>query len=496
MIEKLRTSEESQPVHPGLEALEDGYLSLDSSWRVTYWNAAAERMLMVSRGAVLGQVFWERLPQLRGSVAWDGMHSVRHAGSALRFLLPDPTGRARAFLSVYAAPLEDGGLAVHFRDATAEVRRAEQYSMLLESIHDGLIAADEHGQISYLNTAAEALLRLPRDRALGISLWSVLPHEPSDLRECLRATVEDGIQRHLRDLRPEGRVFRGRVFDLWTYPLSSGGISILFKDVSERVQREKELARLAAEAQEANRAKGRFFAAISHELRTPLNAIVGYTHLLSSDTYGAVPDQARRAADRARVCAEHLARLMDDVLLLTTSEIGRLPVLAEEVDLPDFLPTVVEPHRNLAEAKGLRFVVEIAAGIPVLRTDSQRLRQLIEALLSNAVKFTAKGEVRLSIVPSAAASGGEFPAEPLVDICVSDTGPGVPAEDQERIFAPFEQIGDPARSDSMLRGTGLGLTVARQLSELLSGTLFLAHTSAAGSRFCVRLPVALPARPH
>src|SRR5690606_14860548 len=125
-------------------------------------------------------------------------------------------------------------------------------------------------------------------------------------------------------------------------------ISIMFEDVSERVKRERELARLLVQANEANEAKSRFFAAISHELRTPLNAIVGYTHLLNTDTYGDVPEAARRAAERAGVCAEHLARLVDDVLLLTTAEIGKLPVIPEEISLPEFLPAVLEPHRHQA----------------------------------------------------------------------------------------------------------------------------------------------------
>src|SRR5690606_22396462 len=111
---------------------------------------------------------------------------------------------------------------------------------------------------------------------------------------------------------------------------------------TQRVRREEELAQLVVRANEANEAKGRFFAAISHELRTPLNAIVGYTHLLNTDTYGQLPESARRAAVRAGVCAEHLSRLVDDVLLLTTAEIGKLPVVPEEVVVRDFLPPVLE----------------------------------------------------------------------------------------------------------------------------------------------------------
>src|SRR5690606_31008220 len=230
---------------------------------------------------------------------------------------------------------------------------------------------------------------------------------------------------------------------------------------------------LAAEAQEANQAKSRFFAAISHELRTPLNAIVGYTHLLSTETYGGMPDGARRAAERAGICGEHLARLVDDVLLPTTTEIGRLPVSISPIRLPEYLPGIVEPLRHQAVAKGLDFVLDVPAELPLLHTDPQRLRQLLTALLSNAIKFTSQGRVRTEVLLHSATdhrmgSCGEYSLFPdrQVEISVVDTGPGIAPENRERIFGPFEQVGDPSRSDSMTRGSGLGLTVARQLARL------------------------------
>src|SRR5690606_13210000 len=242
---------------------------------------------------------------------------------------------------------------------TEEVTRLTEHTNLLESIRDGFIAVDPGWRVVYINGVAESLLRFSREQAVGLSLWPLLPQGPVEIAESLRATMEDGVHRHLREVRPEGRVFRGRIFDLWIYPLHGGGISIMFEDVSTRVDRERELARLVEKANEANEAKGRFFAAISHELRTPLNAIIGYTHLLNTDTYGGLPEAARRAAERAGVCAEHLARLVDDVLLLTTAEIGKLPVMPEEISLPDLLPVILQPHRHQAEAKGLRFEMSI-----------------------------------------------------------------------------------------------------------------------------------------
>jgi signal transduction histidine kinase len=160
----------------------------------------------------------------------------------------------------------------------------------------------------------------------------------------------------------------------------------------------------------------------------------------------------------------------------------------------------VAPLQMQAQAKGLRFEVNVEPDLPQVETDPQRLRQLLLSLLSNAVKFTSKGGVAVTVVmrdgsvdSSADADAYSLFPDRRIEITVADTGPGVPREHRERIFGPFEQLSDPARSDSMTRGTGLGLTVARQLAHLLGGRLYLAESSPSGSRFCVHLPLSLGA---
>jgi two-component system, sensor histidine kinase len=476
---------EMQATLPALEALADGVCILDRDWRITYWNAAAERLLGLRRQRMLGTVVWNEFPLLRGTATWDVLRVVRAEGKPRDFTEALPRRQGRGFAAVHAAPMADGSLLVQFRDATEEVTRRTEHTNLLESIRDGFIAVDSGWRVVYINRAAESLLRFSREQALGLSLWPLLPQGSPEIGECLRATMQDGMHRHLREVRPEGRVFRGRIFDLWIYPLHGGGISIMFENVSDRVKREQELARLVAKANEANEAKGRFFAAISHELRTPLNAIIGYTHLLNTDTYGGLPEAAHRAAERAGVCAEHLARLVDDVLLLTTAEIGKLPVISEEIVLADFLPSILEPHRHQAEAKGLAFQLRLGTGAATMETDPQRLRQLLASVVTNAVKFTASGMITVDVTLPAPGEEGE----PQIEFRVQDTGRGIDPADQDRIFGPFEQIGDPARSQSMTMGSGLGLTVARRLASLLSGTLQLERSSPQGSCFCLRLPL-------
>ncbi len=471
---------------PVLEAIQDGIYTLDQAGRITFWNAAAERMLGIPRDAALGRPFREVVPRPDGDDAWAMLLRVLEDRAPRHYLEAYSAAGLPRRLAVHASPLEGDGVLVHFRDATAELVVQEQYARLLEAIRDGFVAVDSAWRIVYINRAAEQLLRLPRDRATGMDVHALLPPGPPEIVEALVATMADGEPRHLSAVRPDSRAFRDRLFDVWTYPLSFGGVSILFEDVTGRVSREVDLARLAAEAEEANRAKSRFFTAVSHELRTPLNAIVGYTHLLSTETYGPVPAAAQRAAERAGICAEHLARLVDDVLLMTTAEVGRLPVSPSPVPLERFLRAAMEPLRQQAEAKRLGFEVEVAEDAAEVETDPDRLRQLLLALVGNAVKFTAQGRVRIAT--------RALPDDPgALELEVEDTGPGISPEDRDRIFEAFEQLGDPSRSDSMTRGTGSGLTIARKLAGLLRGSLTVEGGEGGGSVFRLRLPRAFPA---
>ena len=462
---------------PALEAIADAFCTVGEDWSVSYWNRAAERWFGVSREDTLGQPLWDALPELREPGLRARMAAVVATGSPLRFAFPSRDDGTP--LSLEASPLEGGGVALHFRDAAEQARLAERYSGLLASIRDGFLAVDPDWRVVYVNPAAEALLRVRLHKAVGASLLDYLPDDPPELQHALRHTMEDRLPRGLHAVRPEAEWLRGRYFDLSVDPLAGGGISLLFQDVTDRQEREVELARLASEAEEASRAKSRFFAAVSHELRTPLHAIVGYTHLLSTDSYGDIPAPASRAAERASVCAEHLARLIDDVLLLTTAEIDRLAMYPATIRLPEYAAEVLEPLRRQAEAKGLRFELDAPADLPSMQVDPERLRQVLWALVTNAIKFTARGQVRVQLRDDGAG----------VEIRVEDSGPGIAEEDRARIFEVFEQVCDDARTDSMTRGTGLGLTIARRLAERMGGSLRLEQPEGGGSAFVVWLPL-------
>jgi len=462
---------------PALEAIADAFCTVGEDWTISYWNRAAERWFGASRDDTLGQPLWDAFPELNEPGLRARMAAVVATASPLRF--PFPARDDGTPLSLEATPLEGGGVALHFRDGAEQARLAERYSRLLASMRDGFLAVDTDWRVVYLNPAAEALLRIRMHKAVGASLLDHLPDDPPELQHALRHTMDDGLPRGLHAVRPGVEWLQGRCFDLSVDPLAGGGISLLFQDVTDRQEREMELARLAGEAEEASRAKSRFFAAVSHELRTPLHAIVGYTHLLSTDSYGDIPAPASRAAERANVCAEHLARLIDDVLLLTTAEIDQLQLYPARVALPEYAAEVLEPLRRQAEAKGLRFELDAPVELPPMYVDPERMRQVLYSLVTNAIKFTPRGHVRVQVREDG----------PGVEVRVEDSGPGIADADRARVFEVFEQVCDDARTDSVNRGTGLGLAIARSLTDRLGGSLRLDQPEDGGSVFVLWLPL-------
>jgi signal transduction histidine kinase len=223
--------------------------------------------------------------------------------------------------------------------------------------------------------------------------------------------------------------------------------------------------------------RSRFFASASHELRTPINAILGYGELLRDGLYGDLTEPQREAAERLVRSGRHLLDLVNDVLDVSKIEAGKIEVVVEEVELASLAGEVVHTLEFQAQEKGVEILVEAAEPFEA-RTDPARVRQILLNLLANAVKFTDAGAVRLEVEPAGEAC----------HIRVSDTGPGIPPADRERIFMEFEQ----ATATASRGGTGLGLAISRRLAELLGGSLELEGSSDAGSTFLLTLPRTAP----
>ncbi len=236
-------------------------------------------------------------------------------------------------------------------------------------------------------------------------------------------------------------------------------------------------ARLYAEALHADAAKGEFLAVMSHELRTPLNAIIGYADLLDAGVAGDLNQAQRDQLGRIRVGSRHLLRLIEEVLLFSRLEAGREEVHREQVELDALAREAAVLVEPLAREKGLEFRVQVPDHPVPVETDAGKVHQIVLNLLSNAVKFTDEGEVAVSL----AASNGH------AVLRVRDTGIGIAPENLERIWDAFSQVEQaPTRR---VGGTGLGLSVTRNLARLLGGDVAVESAPGRGSVFTLRLPL-------
>jgi len=236
------------------------------------------------------------------------------------------------------------------------------------------------------------------------------------------------------------------------------------------------MAKEAAEA--ANQAKTDFIATMSHELRTPLNGVIGYADLLESGVAGPLEPEQEQCLDRIRACADQLLLQIDEILSLSRIEAGGEELALERVDPETLVRDLVPIVRPAAERKGLSIELDIPEGVSALDTDQDKLRHILMNLLSNAVKFTDTGSVGVRVRSKGTES---------VYFHIRDTGIGIAPEDQERIFERFVQV--EQGSTKRHGGTGLGLTLCRELAGLLGGSIEVESSPGAGSTFTLRLPV-------
>ena len=370
-----------------------------------------------------------------------------------------------------AISLENAYLYSDLRERESRIRR------LIDSNVVGIFFWTMSGAITDANDEFLRLAGHSRDALLrGQLTWQTMT--PPEYHELDRQSIEQlragGIatQQERDLLRGDGT----RVPVLMGGTLLEGsqeqGVSFVL-DITERRQAELERgARRVAEA--ASRAKSEFLATMSHELRTPLNAVLGYAQILARDT-----TLTARQRDRLTVIyqsGEHLLTLINEVLDVAKIEAGKLGLEPSVVPLTTFLATIREIILIKAQEKGLDLNWNIAPDLPqAIYADERRLRQVLLNLLANAVKFTDRGRVRVSITIAGPAR---------LHFRVQDTGIGMSADQLQRLFQPFEQVGEERRRTG---GTGLGLAISRSLVRLMGADIQVESQLGAGSTFWFEL---------
>ncbi|MFZ5919388.1 MAG: GAF domain-containing protein [Chloroflexota bacterium] len=250
----------------------------------------------------------------------------------------------------------------------------------------------------------------------------------------------------------------------------------------ENARAYREVQKTAVQLQEMDRLKSQFLANMSHELRTPLNSIIGFSRVMLKGIDGPLTDLQRTDLSSIYNNGQHLLGLINDILDLSRIEAGKMELIFEPIELPPVIDGVLSTAIGLVKGRPVELVKELADDLPIVRADSTRIRQVILNLVSNAAKFTEQGRITVRAWREAED----------VAISISDTGIGIPADQQEKIFREFEQVDGSATR--RVGGTGLGLPISRHFVELHGGRIWVESAEGQGSTFTFTLPIYGPDR--
>ena len=384
-------------------------------------------------------------------------------------------------------PMPDGGVLGFYRDVT-ELRESEQAAtkardrlqMVIDNMADGVMLVGQDERWAMDSDRVRELIGLPTEVAhLGAHMGDIRKFQMArgDFTE-----GREAVERRVQSLRSGGhahyvrRTAPGRYIEFRSRGLANGEVLFMYRDITELKEQQAELERARDEAEAANQAKSTFLATMSHEIRTPMNGVVGTAELLARE---ALNDRQKRLVNTVRSSAASLLRIIDDVLDFSKIEAGRMELEEAACSLRTLVEGTVETLSVQVGDKGLSINATVEPGTPdALLADATRLRQILFNLVGNAIKFTDSGTISVH-----ARAERIDKREMTLVLTISDTGIGMSAEQQSRLFQPFSQ----ADSSTTRRygGTGLGLSIVRRLAQLMGGDVSVESIPGKGSAFTI-----------
>jgi signal transduction histidine kinase len=535
-LNEIRFSQERMLLYSIINAVTDPILLTDTEGKLIIANMHAEKLFAAPDEASEG---WRRAVALNNMLFSAALSTNAVAETALarrELLLVDPLEGSDLLFELLSSRAKDerqGTCVVSIlrnvtdlayareeieesyrtlRLAQAEVRdERHRLNLIIDSVADPILVTDQEGDIVLMNEPAERLFSIPRGAsdalqrrvgANGANLTSFVSN----------VLTESGEQRYRGEIQlsdpTTGRALpvegvAGTILSeqgelMWVvtilhdlteaiekarlYEQLKEGAEELERKVSEATaelaQQNELLRRQHIALEQASALKSQFLANISHEFRTPLNAILGYTHMLLNGVSGAISEPQRKSLSRIDSNSRHLLALISDILDLTRIEAGRMPLNLTTFRVADLILEVMSELEPIIRRSNLVVKARASATLPAIKSDRQKVKQIVLNLLSNALKFTPSGTVTI---------GASYDGEKrMVAIAVRDTGVGIPVADHAKVFEDFRQLdSSPTRGYG---GTGLGLSICRRLSQMLGGTIELTSSSGKGSTFTLRLP--------
>ena len=404
--------------------------------------------------------------------------------------LPDGTA-----LRMLVVPHPMGGLLTTFEDVTSRLALESSYNTLVEvqketldNLAEGVAVFGGDGRLKLWNPSFAALWGLPPEALDGEPhitrlVEKMIHHFPESDQDRARDNL---MAQALNHSESDGRLVmvEGTHLDYATIPLPDGGVLVTHVDVTDTVQVENALREKNAALEAAEQVKMDFLANVSYQLRTPLNAIMGFTEILNNEYFGPLNDRQKEYTEDIHSAGARLHGLVDDILDLATIEAGYLELAPDSVDVRAMLDSLYGITLDWARKQKLDVYLDCPKNVGKLEADERRIKQVLLNLIRNAIAHTPEGG-HITLKARRRAQD--------VQISVIDTGEGIDAQEQSRVFTPFERShnGNGGGEDSARQngGAGLGLTLVRNIVEMHGGTVELASTPGEGTRVTATLPL-------
>jgi PAS domain S-box-containing protein len=474
----------------------DAIIVVDASGQLTYASPSGDRLMGEAVDPYLNQeVFQWCHPDDRTVAAEVFASALANPGGVtgpLRLRMCRPDGTVKPVEALATNLLDDPavqGIVVNIRDLTdteeavsaLEVTES-RYRCMLENIDDTVTLVSPEGRVVLTTGNLKPVLGYPQDFWAGLDVFELVhPDEVEETRNNFYKVLRRPGSHYQGEIRVKvpGGGFRDlEINAVNLMDTTVEALVITSRDVTDRNTIQREIAEARDQAVQALRERTEFIANVSHELRTPIHGILGLSELL--EERADLDDETRELARNVARATDTLRMVLDDILDFSKIEVGRLATTDEPFNVKQMHADLDSLFDQQAAAKGIRLTAHIEPGFPeAVRGDALRIRQVLQNLISNAIKFTHEGEVKVSV-----ARLGSRP--PMCRISVADTGIGIPPEAHERLFEPFSQ---GFTNSSEFGGTGLGLAIARRLVELMGGELCFTSEVGKGSEFWFTLPL-------